>query len=223
MPRRRGGGTRTPERRGAILDAALHEIAERGVGGLRLRSVATVAGVHHATLLYHFPSRAHLVRAVVSQIETDFRRPRRPEPTGGGALAALRWEFADAVQRFEEDLTTTAALIELTLEARRDPELGTTLERMYAGWRYHLAGILRRGVMEGAFRADADVTAMAGTIAALVKGIGLEALGNAGPGRLALLADTGLSQVERWLAPQAGDQTPGIGAVKPPNNTAGGV
>ncbi len=223
MPRRRGGGARTPERRDAILDAAVHEIAERGVGGLRLRSVAAAAGVHHATLLYHFPSRAHLVRAVVTHIEADFRRPRRPEPTGGGAWAALRWEFADAVRRFEEGLTPTAALIELTLEARRDPELGAALERMYAGWRYHLAGILRRGVTEGAFRADADVTAMAGTIVALVKGIGLEALSGAGRVRLALLADTCRSQVERWLAPQAGDQAPGIGAVKPPNNTAGGV
>lgn len=176
-------------------------IANVGAGGLRLRAVAQAAGVHHATVLYHFPSRAALVRAVVPYLEADFRRRRLPTPTAGGARAELAWEFADVRARLAEDRTPTAALIELTLAARRDADLAEAMDRMYAGWRYHLTGILRRGVAEGAFREDADIAAVARAIVAQVKGIGLEAVGGAPADRVVELVDLCRSQVEHWLAP----------------------
>lgn len=179
----------------------MREIANVGAGGLRLRAVAQAVGVHHATVLYHFPCRAALVRAVVAQLEADFRRPRLPAPTAGGARADLAWEFADVRARLAEDRTPTAALIELTLAARRDVDLAKTLDRMYAGWRYHLAGIVRRGVAEGAFRGDADVGAAARLIVAQIKGVGLEAVEGAPLDRIAVLLDICRAQVEHWLVP----------------------
>ena len=48
-----------------MIDAAERLIAERGLGALSLREVATTAGQrNHSAVQYHFGSRAGLVEAV---------------------------------------------------------------------------------------------------------------------------------------------------------------
>jgi AcrR family transcriptional regulator len=54
-----------PDRRQAILDAAIAVIARRGVRGLRVEQVAEEAGVAVSLIYYYFANRAGLVRATL--------------------------------------------------------------------------------------------------------------------------------------------------------------
>jgi AcrR family transcriptional regulator len=193
--RRSGGGSTTAGqgRREAIVRAAMGAIAASGVGGLRVRAVAEAAGVHHATLLYHFPSRLALVRAVVPYLEADLRQPRLPRDNDA---TLLRRYFDEVGARLGEDRASAAALVELTLAARRDPDLAKDMARLYAGWRYHVAGILGRGVAHGELRGDIDVGAVSQAIVSHIMGIALEAAGGAPRERVALLLDLALAALE---------------------------
>ncbi len=53
--------------RAALLDAAVHVLAEQGVSGLSLRECARRAGVSHAAPYRHFPSKEALLAAIASQ------------------------------------------------------------------------------------------------------------------------------------------------------------
>lgn len=50
-----------------ILDATERRLVVGGPSGIRLQEVAADAGVSHPTVLHHFGSREHLVKAVISR------------------------------------------------------------------------------------------------------------------------------------------------------------
>jgi AcrR family transcriptional regulator len=50
-----------------ILDVTERRLVELGPSGIRLQEVAKGAGVSHPTVLHHFGSREHLVRAVIAR------------------------------------------------------------------------------------------------------------------------------------------------------------
>ena len=56
------------EARKLILDAAEERLATQGPQGLRLQEIAKDAGISHPTILHHFDSREHLIRALASRI-----------------------------------------------------------------------------------------------------------------------------------------------------------
>jgi len=58
----------TPDRRQAILDAALDAFAERGFHGSSVRDIARSVGVHEATLYHYFPSKAAILDALIDQL-----------------------------------------------------------------------------------------------------------------------------------------------------------
>jgi len=76
-----------------ILEAADHLAHEAGPAHLALDAVAARAGVSKGGLLYHFPSKMHLLTALVDrhvkrfEAEVDRRQREVPEP-GPRALAA---------------------------------------------------------------------------------------------------------------------------------------
>jgi AcrR family transcriptional regulator len=53
--------------RALILDAAEKRLALVGPSGIRLQEVAADAGLSHPTVLHHFGSREHLVKAVIAR------------------------------------------------------------------------------------------------------------------------------------------------------------
>ena len=87
---------RSTNSRERILDAAEAVVIERGVNDLTLEAVAVQAGVSKGGLLYHFPSKAALVQAMVSRIaslvEQRYAAELAGEPAGRGrhARALLR-------------------------------------------------------------------------------------------------------------------------------------
>lgn len=50
-----------------LIDTAMAVFAHTGYRGASIRDIAARAGVSHPTLLYHFPSKAHLLMAVLER------------------------------------------------------------------------------------------------------------------------------------------------------------
>lgn len=164
---KRGRPPAGPERREALVHAAFQCIAEAGFEGLRLREVATAAGIDHSTLHHHFPTKQDLVVAVVDYATRQFwsTTPAEGTPTDrlSGHLAALR-------RMITERPELHVVLRELDLRARRDPQLREIVANREEGWRTSLHALLSAGQT---LTADVDPTAATELIIATVKGASL--------------------------------------------------
>jgi AcrR family transcriptional regulator len=58
----------------ALLARVIDDVAVNGLGDRSLRDLAAAVGTSHRLVLYHFESRAGLVRAIVEHIEADQRQ-----------------------------------------------------------------------------------------------------------------------------------------------------
>jgi AcrR family transcriptional regulator len=161
--------------RRAVVRAAFQEIASVGFEGLRIRRVAEVAGVHHATLLHHFPSKEALVQGVLDQLEADFRTPEEPHEVALDPVDRLRHEFEDGYRRLHDDPETFAVLLELALRARHHPAVRSMVDSMFGRWRSHVAEIFAGG-QPNRFRANLDPRLAAHTVMLTLKGAALDVL-----------------------------------------------
>jgi AcrR family transcriptional regulator len=80
----------------ALLSAAIGHLAESGLGGATLRSIASAIGTSHRMLIYHFGSRDGLLLAIVRSVEEEQRAAMAELAADGGAsvadLARYMWE-----------------------------------------------------------------------------------------------------------------------------------
>lgn len=82
---------RAAARRGAILDAALHVVAEHGLSATTMERVALKAGVSPGTVTFHFARKEALLLAALDHVAAGFEAARR------GALAAAGDDPAGAL------------------------------------------------------------------------------------------------------------------------------
>jgi AcrR family transcriptional regulator len=112
--------------RGRLLDATLECLIEQGYSAMSTNDVVRRARVSRGALAHHFPTKAELVTAaaqrLIEQRGAEFRQrfgeiePARRTPAE--ALSVL-WSL------YEDE--TAAALIELTVASRHQPELRDVL------------------------------------------------------------------------------------------------
>jgi DNA-binding transcriptional regulator YbjK len=121
---------RNPERRAALVDAAIEVLAREGARGLTFRSVDTQADVPAGTASNYFTNRDDLFTQAGSRI---YQRLQPDAPTLAGSLAGPRDRarvvelMHELVDRISALRTGYLALLELRLEATRRPELRTVL------------------------------------------------------------------------------------------------
>lgn len=108
--------------RAALLDAALDCLIERGHAATSTVEVARRAGVSRGAQQHHFPSRAHLLTALVEHLferrTAEFRKAFADIPHSADQIDAgvdVLWSL------FEGPMFT--AWVEVWLAARTDPEL----------------------------------------------------------------------------------------------------
>ncbi|MEU9298151.1 TetR family transcriptional regulator [Streptomyces sp. NPDC048266] len=124
---------KNPERRTALLDAAIQVLADEGARGLTFRAVDARAGVPTGTSSNYFRDRDQVLSQVADRI---FER-LTPEP-GAIDTALLPPPSRDLVvrlmrevaQRLAAERTCYLGLFELRLEAVRRPELRTQLTKV---------------------------------------------------------------------------------------------
>ncbi|VTR78003.1 TetR/AcrR family transcriptional regulator [Cellulomonas hominis] len=130
------------DRRRSLIDAAIRVIARDGVAGATTRAVVAEAGMSLASLHYAFPSREHLMEAVIAEVTDQERRaaeagllpvvptPDDAEPPG------LEDVIRDGLERFVDlvaaDPAREQALLELALYAMRTGGQRAALVAQYA-------------------------------------------------------------------------------------------
>ena len=136
------------DRRLRILTAAREVIVQRGIHGARTRELAEAAGVSEALLFRHFPTKLHLVRAIVDaagvgeQIERMEALARQAGPREG--LFSLARHF---LTRLREDPDTFRLVFFAVMET---PELAHEFYSRYISRILGLETDLFRQALEGA-------------------------------------------------------------------------
>lgn len=171
-------GTAAQARRRALTEAAFDLIAERGVGGLRIRDVAAQVGVNNATLHYYFPTKEQLIAAVIEFVGHEFVTAHAPDydpkVDDRSARSRLHRYFRDLAYQIETSPKRFLVVSELFLEQQRQrifqQEYHNDIE-----WQTYLTAMLQEGVVAGEFRADLDLLPTVNTIIAFCKGLPLTA------------------------------------------------
>ena len=146
--------------RSRLLDAARELLTERGFSGVTTRAIADRAGVNNALVHYHFGSKTALLTEAAlaelsDEIDTPVRLLREAPSVGAGAAAAIEW-----IGELDVTEPRVRLLVELTIEALRDPSVRPVIGQTLEAVRADLAGVL-------AARGDVDDT-LAGPLAAVL-------------------------------------------------------
>ena len=117
--------------REALLDAAIHVVAQGGLRNLTYRAVAAQAGVTHGLVAHHFGSRDALLEEALNY-SLQRSLDTAPMDPASGSLEDLAAGLAQMVAR---DPDVQAFEFELVLESRRRPEIRPIVEKLYEGYR----------------------------------------------------------------------------------------
>jgi AcrR family transcriptional regulator len=160
--------------RQAILDAAVELYAEAGFRGTGLMAIGERAGVHHATVLYHFKSSRDLLLAVLEERDRRFLELSAGTLREGGLAALLDLPFIARFNRKHRVWAKLFAVLQVeNLDEDADAHDYFVARRNEA--RELLVGLLRTAKKRGEIRNDVDERATADTILAFMGGITVQA------------------------------------------------
>jgi AcrR family transcriptional regulator len=169
LPSRKEQGEIT---RRAILDAAIALYAEAGVRGTGLMAIGKRAGVHHATVLYHFKSSRELLLAVLRERDRLFMKYSQDVLDRGGLEALRLLPFAG---RFNVEHPVWAKLFAVLQAEALDPDAEAHsyfVERRDQA-RALVLELLRSAKKRGEIRKDVDFEATANVVLAFTAGINI--------------------------------------------------
>jgi AcrR family transcriptional regulator len=178
IPRRARASGRSRKEQGdqtrqAILRAAVELYAEAGVRGTGLMAIGERAGVHHATVLYHYRSSRDLLVAVLEERDRQFLDFAHDSLREGGLTALANLPM---VARFHVANPMWAKLFTVLQAENLDQNADAHayfLERRRRT-RKLLAGFVRTGKARSDIRAAVDEQATAEAIMAFMAGAQLQ-------------------------------------------------
>lgn len=161
-------------RRAALLDAATQIIARDGYYAASLRDVADIAGISAVGLLYHFPNKPALLKALIER--RDSRDSERfselgIEPSLDGFVAFLRASMAMSVE--SEDECKATVMINVDSLSEKHPAFPWYQEK-FLTVHGHAAAHLSSLKMAGQIRDDVDIASLAQEIFSVMDGIQIQ-------------------------------------------------
>ncbi len=172
VARTRGEYAKTAERRQQIVDAAVEVFSSVGYRKGSLRDVADKVGLSQPGLLHHFPSKEHLLEAVlVWRDGVTSRLIGDPLPQG--------IDFIRGLVRAAEHNATTPELVELHVIVSAEGASADHPLRDYFTGRYdyvlgHTRRAFERAAAEGQLRPGTDCASAARTLIALMDGLQIQ-------------------------------------------------
>ena len=161
--------TRADASRERVLQAALRAIASNGYRGSALAAIAADAGLTTAGLLHHFPSKEHLLVAVLA--ERDRLDGAQFQLAGFQGLAALD-RLAELVQHNAMVPGLVQAYTVLMGESVGEGHPAREwFQDRYPRRRANIAAALRAGIESGEIRSEVDCDAVAAQIIAMMDGL----------------------------------------------------
>lgn len=131
------------DRRTALLEATVEQIARRGTRGMRIEEVAKAAGVSPALVYHHFDDRSSLLIAALEYIGE--RANTYTAPRGRTGHAKLLNLMVNEVQDIPAVRINSAAWGELRDTAIFDEALRPTLGDLTARWIDDIAQLVAEG------------------------------------------------------------------------------
>jgi AcrR family transcriptional regulator len=122
-----------PERRAALIEAALRVISRNGIAQATTRAIVAEAGMSLASFHYAFDSRDELIDELITTVIEHARLAVMPEELADGTLVEML--EAGLVRYFEHlkaDPEHEQAMLELTQYALRSPERHPLARAQYA-------------------------------------------------------------------------------------------
>lgn len=156
------------DRRTALLNAAVDQIATKGTRGMRVEEVAKAAGVSPALIYHHFGDRSTLLQRALEHVGD--RAAIYTAPTGGTAREMLISVLVDEIQDDESVRTNSAAWSELRDTAIFDPALRPTIAKVTQRWVDDMAELIRAGHHDHTIGSDLDPETLGVRLTALVEG-----------------------------------------------------
>ena len=151
-----------------ILDAALAEFAEHGLGGARMDRIADRAAVNKRLIYYYFESKESLFLAVLERAYESIRGEEQQlsltqvEPVEAiRRLIAFTWNYYIAHPEFLTLLNSE------NLHRARHLKQSSKIPAMHSPLVQTLAAVLERGHKSGLFRAGVDPVQLYISIAGL--------------------------------------------------------
>ncbi|MET9603656.1 TetR family transcriptional regulator [Streptomyces sp. NPDC006512] len=112
-----------PQRRAALLDAAIEVLAREGSRGLTLRAVDAEAGVPTGTASNYFANRGQLLVQILHRT----RERLVPDPADLAGPLDTKALLEKLLERMRRERSVHVAMLELRLEGTRRPELQAEL------------------------------------------------------------------------------------------------
>ncbi|WP_026343603.1 TetR/AcrR family transcriptional regulator [Nocardia sp. BMG111209] len=137
-----------------ILRATIDILAEHGIDGLAVDTVAATAGVSKATIYRRWGSRAQLVHAAI----TSLQRPLVDPDTG--SLRADLLTLLRQLAAYVSGRDSGRVFASFVDAATREPELEVLRKKSMADARDMYERVLRRGIARGELPAGADTGLM---------------------------------------------------------------
>lgn len=168
-----------PERRAAIVAAALEVMLHKGIAATTVRDVADRMGTSSGLVHHYFASMDDLLAAAFEQAATaDLAVTTAAVEAQTGPVERLRAFFA-TYARAEQDWAFQLWL-DAWAEAARRPTLRETSQRLNVTWQQVLAQCIRDGVAAGAFVCP-DPDGAAWRILSLLDGLALQSVAHRVP------------------------------------------
>jgi AcrR family transcriptional regulator len=195
---RRTQEQRRTETRRRVLEAAIELIAKHGSRAISLAEVGRAAGYSRGIVTHHFGTRSELLRTAVVQAQL-FDVP----DNGGSGLERLDALVRTYLAGLRDRAPACQAFLILWTEAlASDPVLAPLYAQRDSWFRAILADLVRKGLVDGSIRPDADPSAVAATLLGLLRGIGLQSMSVGAPVDVDAVIEQTVHLVSRGLAPR---------------------
>jgi AcrR family transcriptional regulator len=159
-----------PERRAAILEAAVELFSQRGYRATGLHALADEVGITHSGILHHFNSKETLLHAVIDyRFEQEAADYVQILAAGGRAGIELLPRIAERLLENPKLQRLFTVLIAENLNAD-DPLHDHFVNTQRVGRRF-VATMVRAGIDRGEFRPDVDAELVATELIAFVVGM----------------------------------------------------
>jgi TetR/AcrR family transcriptional regulator len=144
------------EVRDTILLEATRLMAERGYDGTSIQAVADAVGVRKPSVLYHFPSKEELRKAVLDQLLSRWNDilPRLLKASTLTGLAKFDGVMRELMSFFADDPDRARLLVRELLD--RPKAMRLSLQGYARPWIEVVAEYIRKGQASGQIRAEVD-------------------------------------------------------------------
>ncbi len=187
-----------------MLRAGLKLIAHKGIAGITLAEVGTMAGFSRGIVAHHFGSKAAFIQALINSIQKDFyENQRRLAPAPAGLQRLLASANLYLSRSSKRSAVMNAMVTESIIhggELQQDLRAFTSTAASYYG------NLIQQAVDKGEASFEEDVEAMSIVLLSLLRGL---------TATLLLLGDDPRADQVRATAHQAIKRILGATPVKP--------